>query len=260
MMSTAATPKLFRSIPLDVNPPADELGALFPFLPPLSYRAASPPWHCDLSLLVASAAPATVFAIGLDDPQQNRHLFCTSLGVTVKELLEYDADEGPVHDGLALHHQRAFAMLRRQQNHAIGNFLCNLSRAAIATERRIRAVMVSDDDDDEEDDGASASCPPSALTLFLQLDASDSAVVAPAALAAGLITDAEVLEHVHLRFEFSRTARAPHVAFLAFLMAAHGRLGRDSAVGRLLGHDLLRLVCDAYRLRLYECRRHVWNE
>ena len=105
-MSTAATPKLFRSIPLDVNPPADELGALFPFLPPLSYSAASPPWHCDLSLLVASAAPATVFAIGLDDPQQNRHLFCTSLGVTVKELLEYDADEGPVHDGLALHHQR----------------------------------------------------------------------------------------------------------------------------------------------------------
>lgn len=249
-----STPKLFRSIPLDINPPADEIA--IPIVPVLSYSAASPPWHCDLSLLVASAAPATVFAIGLDDPLQHRHLFCTSLGVTVKELLEFDADAGPIHDGLALQHQRAFAMLRRQQNHAIGNFLYNLSHAATA-ERRLRAVMVSDDGDDDDDSGGDDS---SALTLFFQLDASDSAVVTPAALAAGIITSAEVLEHVHLRFEFSRTARAPHVAFLAFMMAAHGRLGQESGVGRHLSHDLLRLVCDSYRLRLYECRRHVWSE
>jgi hypothetical protein len=242
--SLSATPKLFLSIPLHINP--DESAT------PAADADASPCWHCDLSLLVSSASPSAVFAIGLDDPEQDRHLFCTSLSVTVKELLEFDTD-GPVHDGLALHHQRAFAMLRRQQNHAVGTFLYNLSRAATAG-HRLRAHMLSDDGDEEEPD------PDSALTLFLQLDTAGSAIITPAALAAGVVTGAEVVEHVHLRFEFSRTARAPHVASLAFMMAAHGRLGQQSPVGRLLGHDLLRLVCDAYRLRLYECRRHVWSE
>jgi hypothetical protein len=114
------------------------------------------------------------------------------------------------------------------------------------------------DDDNELDEGNGLPADDlSILTLSLHFDAVD-ALLTPAALAAGIIAGHESVDHVNLRFEFSRTARAAHVASLAFMMGAHPRLGGDSLVGRMLGTDLLRLVCDAYRLRLYECRRHVW--
>ena len=239
------TPKVFRAIPLHINPGEKD--------------ADDEPWLCDLSLLVSAASPYNVFAMGIDDPHHDRFLFCKSLSVMVKEPLYIDADEP--NTGLALQHQRDYELRQRQQNQSIGRFLANLS-CSVTADQRLKAFMLADDDDDiddddDEDDGLPADW--SILTLSLHFDAVD-AFLTPAALAAGIVTGNESVEHVNLRFEFSRTARAAHVASLAFMMGAHPRLGTNSLVGRMLGTDLLRLVCDTYRLRLYECRRHVWTQ
>ena len=230
--------RTFRAIPLHVNPDQPEGGETLP-------------WLCDLSMLSSSANPTIICAIGIDDPLQNRFLFCTSICVSVKETMYFD-DHGLV-DGLALRHDRPFAMLRRQQNASIGTFLHNLS-LAVSPEKRLRAFMMADEDDDEEDSPSDDSV----LTLMLHFDI--DTILSPIALSAGIITGSEEIEHISMRFEFSRTARAAHVASLALMMAAHDRLGGGSMLGKMLGPDILHLICDAYRLRLYECRRHVWNE
>lgn len=233
--------KVFRAIPLHINPDSVE------------NETTNTPWLCDLSLLSSTTDPTSIFAMGLDDPEMDRFLFCTALCVSVKETFEADFGPPTVPDVFTLNHQRPYAMLRRQQNSSIGAFLHGLSQV-ISQDTRLKGVMVTDDDDDEEDSPSDTSV----LTLELHFDI--DAILTPVALKAGIIMGNEVIEHIDLRFEFSRTARAPHVAFLAFMMAAHGRLGQESGVGRHLSHDLLRLVCDSYRLRLYECRRHVWSE
>jgi hypothetical protein len=237
----ASIPKVFRSIPLHVNPeqPGDE------------EPTPSAPWLCDLSFLASTVNPASIFAIGLDDPEINRFMFCKSICVSVKETLVIPQHE---HNPMALHHQRSYAMLRRQQSSSIGSFLHNLS-LAVTGENRLRAFMMADDEDDED---AGSPSETSALTLMLYFDI--DSILSPIARAAGIITGSEEIEHISLSFEFSRTARAAHVASLALMMAAHDRLGAGSTLGRMLGTDMLRLICDAYRLRLYECRRHVWNE
>ena len=238
---TCLTPKVFRAIPLHINPGKRD--------------ADDEPWLCDLSLLVSTASPNSVFAIGLDDSHHDRFLFCTSLSVAVKQMLYVDEDDPE--GGLALQHQRDFALRLRQQNQSIGHFLATLANT-VTTDQRLKAFMLVDDEDVEEDeDGLPSDW--SVLTLSLHFDAVDT-FLTPAALASGIITGEETVEHVNLRFEVSRTARAAHVASLAFMMGAHARLGGDSLIGRMLGTDLLHLVCDAYRLRLYECRRHVWME
>jgi len=240
---TCLTPKVFRAIPLHINPGKED--------------ADDEPWLCDLSLLVSAASPYCVFAMGLDDPQHDRFLFCKSLSVGIKEPLYIDADDTDT--GLALQHQRDYELLQRQQNQSIGRFLANLS-CHVTADQRLKAFMLADDDYDEQDEDDDGLLPFSAIvTLSLHFDAEDT-FLTPAALSAGIVTGNECVEHVNLRFEFSRTARAAHVASLAFMMGAHPRLGTDSLVGRMLGTDLLRLVCDSYRLRLYECRRHVWRE
>ena len=247
-------PKVFRSIPLDINPSHDIEDATTGISAP---ACGQPPWFCDL-LFLASAKESSndIFAIGIDDAQQDRHLFCTSMSVAVKQRIFLGDEQHDDDDGLALHHQRDFAMMRRKQNKAVGAFLHNLSKT-VTGGQRLKAYMMIDDTEEEEEGGG---CPSdeSVLTLFLHF--SIDSILTPAALCAGLITPYEEIEHISLRFEFSRTARAEHVASLALMMAAHGRLGKESALGRLLGVDLLHLICDAYRLRLYECRRCVWNE
>jgi hypothetical protein len=232
----ACVSKTFHSIPLHVNPEQPEN------VPPVE------PWLCDVSFLSSSANPSSVYAIGLDDPTLERFMFCTSLCVSVKEIVTIDPDG--FDGGLALHHQRPYAMMRRQQNSSIGLFLHRLSQV-VARDAPLRSHMLVDDDDD-----ADSPSDDSALTLMLHFDI--NAVISPAALYAGIIVGSEEIEHISLRFEFSRTARTAHVASLALMMAAHDRLGADSLLGTM-GPDILRLVCDAYRLRLYECRRNVWN-
>jgi hypothetical protein len=238
----ASGDKVFRAIPLHVNPeqPGDE-------------ESSSTPWLCDLSFLASAVNPASIFAIGLDDPELNRFMFCTAICVSVKEPIVFPTATDEVENALALHHQRSFAMLRRQQNRCIGSFLHSLS-LAMTVDKRLRVFMMADDEDEEEDSPSEDS----ALTLMLHFDV--DSILTPNALAAGLITGYEEIECINLRFEFSRTARAAHVASLAFMMAAHSRLGSDSLLARMLGGDLLHLICDMYRLRLYECRRNVWNE
>jgi hypothetical protein len=231
--------RIFRAIPLHVNPDQPEDDETLP-------------WLCDLSMLSSSTNPTSIFAIGIDDPLQDRFLFCTSICVSVKETLYLD-NHG-LADGLALHHQRPYAMLRRQQNSSIGSFLHNLS-LAVSPEKRLRAFMMADEEDDEDMDSPSED---SVLTLMLHFDI--DTIISPIALSVGIITGSEEIEHISMRFEFSRTARAAHVASLALMMAAHDRLGGGSMLGKMLGPDILHLICDAYRLRLYECRRHVWNE
>jgi hypothetical protein len=244
-----SVPKTFHSIPMHMNPPEDD-------------TAESAPWHCNLSFLASKTDPTSIFAIGIDDPLIDRHLFCTSLSIQVKDTLVVDVHEGDGAPPDASNHipflyERPYVMLRRQQNASIGKFLHGLAQI-MSGDKRLRAYMMADDgdemmvaSDEEPDDDA-------VLTLTMQFDV-DSAIV-PVALAAGLIFGCEQIERIDLRFEFSRTARAEHVAALALMMASHSRLGSASAIGRLLGNDLLRLVCDAYRLRLYECRRNVWSE
>ena len=233
-------PKVFRAISLHVNPEQPD------------ETPATVPWLCDLSFLTSAANPTSIFAIGLDDPLLNRFMFCTSICVSVKETLFLDNHD--LADGLALRHDRPYAMLRRQQNSSIGSFLHNLSQA-VSPDKRLRAFMMADEDDDEDMDMPSEG---SVLTLMLHFDI--DSIILPTALAAGLVTGSEEIEHISMRFEFSRTARVAHVASLALMMAAHDRLGEGSMLGKMLGPDLLHLICDAYRLRLYECRRHVWNE
>ncbi len=237
----ASVTKVFRAIPLHVNPeqPDDE------------ESGPSAPWFCDISFLASAVDPDSVFAIGLDDPEMNRFMFCKSICVSIKETMVVPHHED---NPIELHHQRSFAMLRRQQSASIGSFLHNLSRA-VTVENRLRAFMMADDDDDEDTDSPSEA---SALALMLYFDV--DTILSPIAWAAGIISGTEEIEHLCLNLEFSRTARAAHVASLALMMAAHDRLGADSAIGRVLGTDLLRLICDAYRVRLYECRRHVWSE
>jgi hypothetical protein len=253
-------PKAFHAIPMHMNPPdedhrSDNPTAAAP--PPSSSppSSSSSEWHCNLLFLSSAADPASIFAISVEDPLIDRHLFCTSLGVSVKEVLEFD-DHGSAANGLALHHERPYAMLQRQQqNKSIGKFLYGLSHA-VSPEHPLKAFMLADDGDevtngDEEPDDDAI------LTLVMHFDV--DAVLSPLARAAGIISGREEIEHVNLRFEFSRTARAAHVASLALMMASHPRLGGESPVGRVLGTDMLRLVCDAYRLRLHECRRCVWS-
>jgi hypothetical protein len=239
-------PKTFHSIPMHMNPST----------PSFSADTALPPWHCNLQFLASSADPTSVFAIGLDDPSIDRFLFCASLGVCVKESLVVDMTGG-VDSGFAVHHQRPYAMLLRQKNSSIGKFLHGLSLATSA-DNRIRAFMMADDGD--EVDGMVVDAPNDDSVLTLVMDFDIDTLIAPIARTAGIILGNEEIERVSLRFEFSRTARAEHVAALALMMASHPRLGGESAIGRMLGTDMLRLVCDAYRLRLYECRRHVWSE
>ena len=237
----ASVTKVFRAIPLHINPDSAE------------NETTNTPWLCDLSLLSSTADPTSIFAMGLDDPEMDRFLFCTALCVSVKET--FGADFGPptVPDVFTLNHQRPYAMLRRQQNSSIGAFLHGLSQV-ISQDTRLKGVMVTDDDDDEEDSPSDTSV----LTLELHFDI--DAILTPVALKAGIIMGNEVIEHIDLRFEFSRTARAAHVASLAIMMAAHSRLGSDSLLGQVLGVDVLHVICNAYRLRLYECRKHVWSE
>jgi hypothetical protein len=244
--SVYPTPRTFLSLPLDINPHNPDGGDA----PPDKL-----PWTCDLLIMVSALKPTDIFAIGIDDPSLDRHIFCTSMSVAIKQrFLSYDGVQVPLSstDGFALRHQRPYAMMRRQQNSAVGAFLNSLARGVTAG-TRVKAQMLVDD-------GSEVDSPDndSALTLFLDLDI--SSLIMPAGLSAGIITGTEEIEHVSFRLEFSRTARPAHVASLALMMAAHGRLGKDSLIGRLIGADLLHLVCDMYRLRLFECRRGVWNE
>jgi hypothetical protein len=233
--------KRFYAIPLHINPSNDGMDDIQEEIP----------WLCDLSLLASANDPTSIFAIGLDDPEIHRFMFCTSLCVTVKErMLIHDA-----HDAvLALQHQRSFAMLRRQQNSSIGRFLHLLS-LSVSADKRLCAVMLADEEDDED---ASMPSNDSVLTLTLYFDL--DSIITPIARTAGIVSPTEEIEFISLSFQFSRTARAAHVASLALMMAAHSRLGISSLLGQMLGTDVLRVICDMYRLRLYECRKHVWNE
>lgn len=228
--------KVFRSIPLHVNPelPGDE-GA-----------NQTIPWFCNLSLLASAANPTSIYAIGLDDPLIDRFMYCTLLNVSVRQTMVVIAED-IVGEG----RERPFSVLRRQPNSSIGSFLHQLSRV-VTEDRPLKALMMADEEEDEESDD------PSALTLMLYFEV--ESIISPIALSAGIINESEELEFVSLRFEFSRTARVAHVASLALMMATHSRLGVDSMIGSMLGCDALRLICDAYRLRLYECREHVWTE
>ena len=242
--SVYLSPRTFISIPLNINPHNPDDGDA----PPDKL-----PWMCDLLIMVSAVKPTDIFAIGIDDPSLDRHMFCTSMSVAIKQqLIAYDVLDDAVVGGFALHHQRPYEMLRRQQNSAVGAFIHNISKA-VTDETRIKAHMMVDD-------GSEVDSPDndSALTLFLQLDI--DSIIMPAGLASGIVTGSEEIEHISFRFEFSRTSRAAHIASLALMMAAHGRLGSDSLIGRVIGADLLHLICDMYLLRLFECRRGVWNE
>jgi hypothetical protein len=245
--SVYLTPRTFLSLPLVINlhNPAADGDA-----PPDKL-----PWTCDLLIMVSALKPTDIFAIGIDDPNLDRHMFCTSMSVAIKQqFIAYDDIHGTVSDidGFALHQQRPYAMLRRQQNSAVGAFL-NCLTNSVTEGKRVKAQMLVDD-------GSEMDSPDndSALTLFLDLDI--NSIIMPAGLSAGIVTGTEEIEHISFRFEFSRTSRPAHVASLALMMAAHGRLGTDSLIGRMIGADLLHLICDMYRLRLFECRRGVWNE
>ncbi len=297
-------------------------------------------WPCDLRFLSADDASASVFAIGLEDTQLDQHVYCTSMNVTVKQPIlvaqpfQQQQQQGAAPSALAIYHPRPFALLRRQQNTAIGKFLLTLSSMALAggccdrdggddadgPDRQgpayIRVVMIVDDeerlfskkprraavgaddhdddeeeqrrkedaeynkqatqlkaattasttitttggydgDDDDEDDDDSSDDDDGLvhICLHFRLEAS---VLTAAALSAGVIQGSEEIDDVCMRMECARIARPPHVASLALMMAAHHRLGHSSAIGRLLGADLLQLVCAMYRRRLYECRKGVW--
>ena len=231
-------PKVFRAIPMHVNPDQPD--------------AVTTPWLCDLSFIASAANHTSIFALGLDDPLMTRFMFCTSICVSVKEAMF--ADTPGLAEGLALHSQRPYAMMRREQNSSMGSFLHHLSQV-VTPERRLKGVMLVDEEDDACMDSLS-----DASVIMLELYFDIDSFLPPIALAAGLITGSEEIEHISMRFEFSRTARPASVASLALMMAAHDRLGGESMLGRLLGSDILHLICDAYRLRLYECRRNVWNE
>ena len=212
---------IFRSIPLHVNPEDD-----------------TQPWHCDLMLLTSPTTPTCIFAVGLDDPSIDRHLFCTSMCVCVNQSVLIDQD--PV----AFQQQRQFEMKLRMQSSSIGMFLNSL----VVAGRRLNAFMLTDDEDTDE-----------SSVLMLQLELDIDSVIIPLARSAGLIFESEIIDHIGLRFEFSHTARAAHVAALALMMATDDRLGKNSPLS-VLGQDILRLICDAYRLRLFECKKHVWSE
>lgn len=340
--------KVFHTIPLLVSLGSDTADG----------RGGAPSWPCDLRMLCAGDASASVFAIGLEDGRLDRHVYCTSMNVTVKQPIFAAVQPAPAAGGagdaadppsdaagasvLAIYHPRPFALLRRQQNSAIGQFLLALSSMALGRTascssssgggpggeeggergraekegaRRVRAMMIVDDGggalfrrtsvggaagaggrgggdgadggdaDEDDDDDAETRAEEEAigraavgydgdwsgqeeeegdsdheddaikLCLHFRLETS---VLTDAALSAGVIRGNEEIDDVCMRMECARVARPPHVASLALMMAAHGRLGRDSAIGRLLGPDLLQLVCDMYRRRLYECRRGVW--
>ena len=124
----------------------------------------------------------------------------------------------------------------------------------MTADKPLKALMMADGEDDE---ASGAPSDDSALTLMLYFEL--DSVISPIALSAGILRSSEELEFISLRFEFSRTARAAHVALLALMMATHGRLGSDSLIGSMLGCNALRSISDAYRLRLYECRDNVWT-
>ena len=88
--------------------------------------------------------------------------------------------------------------------------------------------------------------------FVLCLDASE--VLNSCASAVGL--DGKV-DEVSLHMSSASTARSFAVASMAIMMAGHPRLGASCGLG-LLGGDLLRLVCDLYRVRLYDSRADVW--
>ncbi len=125
------------------------------------------------------------------------------------------------------------------QSSSIGMFLNSLVMAG----RRLNAFMLTDDEDESS---------------MLQFEFDIDSVIIPLARSAGLIFESEIIYHIGLSFEFSRTARAAHVAN-ALMMATNDRLGVNSPLSAL-GPDILRLICDAYRLRLFQCRKHVWSE
>lgn len=233
-------PKTFHCIPLHINPSTDDVDQSIPH------------WLCNLKFLSSTASPTSVFAIGLDDLTTPRHVYCTSLSVTVKETIVLHPDD-QTSDSLALHYQRPYAMMRRQQNASIGKFLHGLS-LSVSTDKRLQAVMLSDGGESEDE------FPSDDSTLTLMMHIEFNPLLGVLALETGIIFDSEEIEHIDLSLKFSRVSRPAHVASLAVMMASHPRLGGESRIGRMLGADLLHLVCDMYELRLYECRNCVWSE
>ena len=224
--------KTFHYIPLHVNPFTDAEEGV---------ERSQSTWFCDLKFLSSTACPTSVFAIGLEDPSTHRHVFCTSLTVSVKEMLHADEVERML--------QRPYATMRRQKNASIGRFLHGLS-LTVSADKRLEAFMLADDNDSPSDD--------SVLTLVMHVELNP--VINTIALEAGVISENEEIERINLSLSFSCISRPAHIASLALMMAAHDRLGKESAIGRVLGVDLLRLVCCMYQLRLYECRSCVWGE
>ena len=232
--------KTFHHIPLHVNPIADD------------DDEEEEAWLCDLKFLSSTACPTCVFSIGLDDPSTCRYIYCTSLNVSVKEVIVLQLDND-IENSLALHFQRQNAVIRRQNNAAIGKFLHGLS-LSVTDDKRLEAFMLFDDNDDDDDSPGDNS------TLNLVMHIEFNQIINSLALETGIISNNEEVEYINLNLNFSCISRPAHVASLAIMMAAHERLGSGSALGCVLGVDMLRLVCRMYQLRLYECRRGVWSE
>jgi hypothetical protein len=171
--------------------------------------------------LVFLAKHNGVYAIGLEREDDPRHVYCDSVGVVVKARL-HDGDYG-----LELSHQLPFTPAP-----------FNVKFFKELTNETIEAEVYEDDD-----------------FLSLQLLSNESLNIA--AIAANMVGENESIDTVYLRMKFSASARSFADASLAVMMAGNQRLGSGSLLGGI-GIDMLRMICNAYRLRLYECRNDVW--
>ena len=158
--------------------------------------------------------------MGFDDPAHTVHLYCRSVSVSA-------LTDGAIGDAQSVK-ERVSLFLRR------------VAECVGRCEARAQRLGGFGD----------------GMEFVLHIHSSDALNLC--ARSAGLLgVEEEVLEEVSLHFAPACLARSFVVASLAVMMAGHGRLGSCSALGSI-GVDCLRMICDAYRLRLFESRDGVW--
>ena len=186
------------------------------------YYAVVPDESRRCALLVASYRDERV-SVGFEDAAHAAHLFCKSMCVSTR---------------LMSGHSRSCVLAMSAERLAQFLHLLSLQPAPL----EMRAVRTSGFGEGME--------------FVLRADASE--VLNACARAAGLIRDVDVVEEISLHIAPAKSARSFATASLAVMMAAHGRLGESCRLG-VLGGDVLRMVCETYRARLYECPEGVWE-